>query len=43
MGLIKTINKMESFTINIQINHFDNEHYTAQGDHFDITQNDGQA
>ena len=40
--LIKAINETDSFTTNIQINHFDSDHYTAQEDHFDNTQDDDQ-
>ena len=38
--LIKAINEMNLFTIIIQINHFDSDHYTTQEDHFDNTQDD---
>ena len=41
--LIETINVMDIFTINIQIDHFDSDHYTTQEDHFDNTQDDNQA
>ena len=40
--LIETINEMDTFTTNIQINYFDSDHYTAQEDHFDNIQDDGQ-
>ena len=35
--LIEVINEMDTFTTNIQINHFDSDHYTAQEDYFDNT------
>ena len=38
--LIKVINKMNTFTNKIRINHFDSDHYTAQEDHFGNTQQD---
>ena len=40
--LIETLNEMDTFTTNIKINHFDSDHYTAQEDHFDNNQDDGQ-
>ena len=42
-NLIEVINEMDSFTTIIQINHFDNDHYTTQEDHFDNAQDDDQA
>ena len=41
--LIRAINEMDTFTTNIQIYHFDSDHYTSQEDYFDNTQDDGQA
>ena len=40
--LIEAINKINTFTNKIQINHFDSDHYTAQHDHFRNTQDDNQ-
>ena len=40
--LIEAINKMDTFTNKIQINYFDSDHYIAEEDHFDNTQNDNQ-
>ena len=41
--LIKTINEMDAFTTKIQIDYLNSEHCTAQDDHFDNTQDDGQT
>ena len=41
-NLIEAINEMDKFTTNIQIDHFDSDHYTAQEDHIDNIQDDGQ-
>ena len=43
VDLIKTINEKDSFTTNIQINHFDSDHYTTRKDHFENTQDYNQA
>ena len=40
--LIEAINEMDTFTTNIQINHFDSDHYTAKEDHFNNSRDDGQ-
>ena len=40
--LIKAINKMDTFTNKIQIDHFDNDHYTAQDDYFGHTKDNDQ-
>ena len=40
--LIATINEIDTFTTNIQIDHFHSKHYTAQEDRFDNIQDDGQ-
>ena len=41
--LIEIINKTNSFTTKIQINHFESDCSTTQDDHFDNTQVDGQT
>ena len=40
--LIEIINEMDTSTTKIQINHFDSDHYIAQEDHFNNTQDDNQ-
>ena len=40
--LIKTTNEMDTFTTKLQTNHFDSDHYTAQEDYFNNTQDDDQ-
>ena len=41
--LLETINQKDSFTTNIQIDHFDSDHYKTQKDHFNNTQDDNQV
>ena len=42
-GQIETINGTDSFSTKIQINQFNSDHFTAQNDHFDNTQDVGQT
>ena len=42
-NLIEVINEMNTFTTNIQINHFDSDQYTTQKDHFNNIQDANQT